>query len=128
VKKIDELSENSMKVQRMTEEGYDVLEVQIPCLLTVVKEINTPRVPSFKGKMKAKKAEIQVWGKNDLELDDKYLGLDGSPTQVVKIFSPAQKDKGGKIFSIDQVDEAVREIAEALQSSSVEEEKEEVTL
>jgi len=48
VKKIEEIAGNKAKVERMTEEGYDIVETPVPCLFTVVKEINTPRLPSLK--------------------------------------------------------------------------------
>ena len=63
----------------------------------MVKEINEPRLPSLKGKMAAKKAVIPTWKAADLNCDPKCLGLDGSPTKVVKIFTPAPR-KGGQIF------------------------------
>jgi len=78
----------------MTEEGYDILEVPFPAVFTVVKEINEPRFPSLKGKMRAKKAEIEVYSADDLGLDDASIGLNGSPTRVVKIFTPPTREKG----------------------------------
>ena len=79
------------------EDGHDVLRVPLPALFTVVKDINEPRLPSLKGKMKAKKAEITVWGAADLDVDPAELGLDGSPTRVMKIFAPELK-AGGVVF------------------------------
>lgn len=84
-------------VERMLEDGYDVVRVPLPAVVTVVKEINEPRMPSLKGKMKAKKAEITVWGSADLDVDQKELGLDGSPTRVVRVFAPEARE-GGVIF------------------------------
>ncbi len=97
VKKIEEIKDDRARVERMTEEGYDVVETPLPCLLTVVKEINTPRMPSLKGMMKAKTAKIIKWTAADIEADLQSLGLDGSPTRVVKIFTPPQR-KGGEII------------------------------
>jgi len=97
VKKIEEIKDNKARVERMTEEGYDVVETPLPCLLTVVKEINTPRMPSLKGMMKAKTAKVTKWTAADVECDPKNIGLDGSPTRVVKIFTPPQR-KGGEII------------------------------
>lgn len=94
VKKIEETNGKKAKVERMTEEGYEVLEVPLPCLITVVKEINEPRLPSLKGKMKAKSAEVKVWKASDLDCDPKSIGLDGSPTKVVKVFTPPAREKG----------------------------------
>ena len=94
VKKIAEISAETAKVERMTEEGYDVVETPLPCLFTVVKEINTPRLPSFKGMMRAKSAKIVKWTADDIAADPAALGLDGSPTRVIKIFTPEPR-KGG---------------------------------
>ncbi|NQU95233.1 MAG: electron transfer flavoprotein subunit beta/FixA family protein [Candidatus Omnitrophica bacterium] len=100
VKKIEEISEKSARVERMMEEGFEIIEIPLPCLFTVVKEINEPRLPSLKGKMKAKKAEIPKWSAEDLNCDFDKIGLDGSPTRVVKIFTPTPR-KGGEILKGD---------------------------
>ncbi|MBU1090903.1 MAG: electron transfer flavoprotein subunit beta/FixA family protein [Candidatus Omnitrophica bacterium] len=97
VKKIDEVGDNSMRVERMMEEGFEIIETPLPALLTVVKEINEPRLPSLKGMIKAKSATITTWGQKELELDSQKIGLCGSPTQVVKIFTPPQRE-GGEIL------------------------------
>ena len=78
------------------EDGYDKLETPLPAVLTVVKEINVPRLPSLRGKRNARNAELIVWNAADLELDEKTIGLNGSPTQVVKIFTPEMHKKGEK--------------------------------
>ncbi|MEW6067467.1 MAG: electron transfer flavoprotein subunit beta/FixA family protein [Nitrospirota bacterium] len=94
IRKIEDISENSIRVQRLMEDGYDIVESSLPVLLTVVKELNEPRLPSLKGKMAAKKAEIKKWGPSDIEADENRIGLKGSPTQVKKIFTPeVRKDK-----------------------------------
>jgi len=112
VKKIEEISDKLAKVERMTEEGYDVVETPLPCLLTVVKEINTPRMPSLKGMMRAKSAKPLKWAADDLEADSAALGLDGSPTRVIKIFTPEPR-KGGELLKGDTADVA-KELVELL--------------
>ncbi len=97
VKKIEDIKDSLMRAERMTEEGYDIIESPLPCLITVVKEINEPRLPSLKGKMRAKKAEIKKLEAKDLDADPDLLGLKGSPTKVVKIFTPPPR-KGGQIL------------------------------
>ena len=72
----------------MTEDGYEVIEMPLPAVITVVKEINEPRFPSIKGKLRAKKAEITVWTTDDINADKELCGLKGSPTQVMKTFVP----------------------------------------
>jgi electron transfer flavoprotein beta subunit len=97
VKKIEDIKDSLMRAERMTEEGYDIVESPLPCLITVVKEINEPRLPSLRGKMRAKKAEIKKLQAKDLDADPDLLGLKGSPTKVVKIFTPPPR-KGGQIL------------------------------
>lgn len=112
VKKIEDIKDNKAKVERMMEEGYDVVETPLPCLFTVVKEINTPRLPSLRGMMKAKSVKITKWTADDIGADPKSIGLDGSPTRVVKIFTPAPR-KGGEMLRGDTIDIA-KEVVELL--------------
>ena len=97
VKKIEDIKDSFIRAERMTEEGYDIVESPLPCLITVVKEINEPRLPSLKGKIRAKKIEIRKLEAKDLDADPDSLGLKGSPTKVVKIFTPPPR-KGGQIL------------------------------
>jgi electron transfer flavoprotein beta subunit len=97
VKKIEEVNEKSMRVERMLEEGYEIIETPLPALLTVVKEINEPRIPSLKGLIRAKSAKITMFTQKELGLDPQQIGLCGSPTQVVKIFTPTPR-VGGQIL------------------------------
>ena len=94
VKKVEEANEKSMRVERMMEEGFEIIETPLPALITVVKEINEPRIPSLKGLMRAKSAKIITYSQKDLNLDPQNIGLCGSPTQVVKIFTPPQRAGG----------------------------------
>ena len=109
VKKIEEVKEKSLRVERMMEEGFEIIEAPLPALLTVVKEINEPRFPSLKGMMRAKSAQITHWSQKDLNLDAQKIGLCGSPTQVVKIFTPPQR-VGGQILTGD-TQEVVEKLA-----------------
>lgn len=94
VRKIEEVDDKHIVAERLLEEGYEVIESPLPCLLTVVKEINNPRLPSLKGKMAAKKAQITTWSAKDLGCEAGKLGLEGSPTKVVKIFTPPAREGG----------------------------------
>jgi electron transfer flavoprotein alpha/beta subunit len=112
VRKIEDIKDKSIRVQRLMEEGYDIVESTLPVLLTVVKELNEPRLPSLKGKMAAKKAEIKKWNLSDIQADENKTGLKGSPTQVKNIFAPeAKKDRKmleGK--PEEQVDALIQEL------------------
>jgi electron transfer flavoprotein alpha/beta subunit len=112
VRKIEEVTQNSIKVQRLMDEGYDIVESSFPVLLTAVKELNEPRLPSLKGKMAAKKAVVQKWGASDIMADQNDLGLKGSPTQVKNIFNPEARS-GRKMLEGDieeQVDALIQEL------------------
>jgi len=93
VRKIEEIREGYIRCQRMTDDGYEVIEMPLPALITVVKEINEPRLPSLKGMMRAKKAVIPVWTAEDIGADKNKCGLKGSPTQVIKTFVPVHDVK-----------------------------------
>ena len=112
IRKIEDVKPDSIKVQRMMDEGYDIVESSLPVLLTVVKELNQPRLPSLKGKMAAKKAEIKKLGHKELEIDEKDTGLKGSPTQVKNIFAPEARSER-KILA-GNIEEQVNQLAEEL--------------
>ncbi|MDD4223801.1 MAG: electron transfer flavoprotein subunit beta/FixA family protein [Candidatus Cloacimonetes bacterium] len=99
VRGIEELTDREITLQRLMEDGYDRLKLKLPAVITVVKEINTPRLPSLRGKRNARTAELKVWNADDLGLDEKEIGLNGSPTQVVTIFTP-KHDKQTEKFSV----------------------------
>lgn len=118
IRKIEQIDEDgTIIVERLLEDGYVRLKSKLPILLTVVKEINEPRLPSLKGKMAAKKAEIQIWNHENIDLDPQRIGLTGSPTQVMKIFTPP-KPSGGKIFEGD-VRQAVADLLGELRSAGI---------
>jgi electron transfer flavoprotein beta subunit len=97
VRKVEEVGESAIRVERMMEDGYDVVEMAMPALITVVKEINEPRMASLKGKMRAKKAQIAHITAADLHADEERIGLKGSPTQVLRSFVPERKSGGEKV-------------------------------
>lgn len=112
VKKIEEIDTNHARVQRMTEEGYEIIETPLPALFTVVKEINEPRLPSLKGKIKARSAQIKLLTAKDLNVEERFIGLNGSPTQVIKIFTPPPRT-GGEILT-GTAEEVVEKLFEVL--------------
>ncbi len=105
-------SERALRVERLVEEGYQVLELALPALVTVVKEVAAPRLPTLRGKKRSKAAEIPVWGSKDMDLEVSYLGLKGSPTKVVKVATP-KVTRGGTILVADD-EEAVSDAVEQL--------------
>lgn len=97
VRKVEEVSETKIRLERMMEDGYEVVEMPLPGLITVVKEINVPRMASLKGKMRAKKAVVTVLDAEKLKPDMEKIGLKGSPTQVLRSFVPQRKSGGEKV-------------------------------
>jgi electron transfer flavoprotein beta subunit len=78
-------------VRRNIEYGYVRVEARLPLLLSVVKEINTPRYATFAGILEAEQKEIQILGASDLKIDPSHVGLTGSPTKMADLFMPEMK-------------------------------------
>jgi electron transfer flavoprotein beta subunit len=114
VSQIEEIREGYIRVQRMVEEGHQVVEMPLPGVISVVKEINVPRLPSLRGLMKSKQAQIPVWTAEELGVDMNKVGLSGSPTQMVKLFHPQRTRQGellqgGPESQVGQLVERLRE-------------------
>lgn len=108
VRKIVEIRNQTIVVERALEDGYEVVETQLPALLTVVKEINEPRLPSLRGKLNAKKKEIPIWGAQELGTSRDEVGLAGSATQVIRTFTPPPR-KDRKILQ-GEVKDVIKEL------------------
>jgi electron transfer flavoprotein alpha/beta subunit len=117
IQKVREGTDKGLVVERMMDDGYDVVAVNYPVLLTVVKDINEPRVPSLKGKMRAKKAEIVRLSADDIGADPACIGLPGSPTKVVNVFPPeARAERSVLTGTLDeQLDQLVEKLLPYLQ-------------
>jgi electron transfer flavoprotein beta subunit len=87
-----------IRVERLVEEGYQTLSAPLPCLITVVKEIARPRLPTLRGKIRSMEISMPVLGSEDLELNPDFIGLKGSPTRVVRIDTP-RLTRGGRVIS-----------------------------
>ncbi|MDR2355805.1 MAG: electron transfer flavoprotein subunit beta/FixA family protein [Clostridiales Family XIII bacterium] len=82
-------------VKRALEDGYELIKIDTPCMLTAIKELNTPRYMSIGGIFDAVRKEIPTWGAKELGVDvNKEVGLEASPTNVFRSFTPAPKGKG----------------------------------
>ena len=97
VSQVEEIADGQMRVQRMVEGGHEVIQTPLPALITVVKEINVPRLPSLRGMTKSQSAVIPVWTVEEMGVDPGRVGLSGSFTRVVKVFSP-QRTCQAEIF------------------------------
>jgi electron transfer flavoprotein beta subunit len=88
VSRIEEIKDRYLRVNRMVEEGHEVIETTLPAVITVAKEINVPRLPSLRGIAKSKSATVTTWGIQELGVAASMVGLAGSSTQVIKVFFP----------------------------------------
>jgi electron transfer flavoprotein beta subunit len=94
---IIEVKDNSIVVTMDMPNTIETVEVKYPCLLTVEKDINQPRLPSYKKKVETKDREIKTISlKNFEDQNEKRYGLNGSPTQVERIFPPVHDIKREK--------------------------------
>ncbi len=96
------IGEGTVTVERLVETGREVLEMQLPGVLTVVKEIGDPRLPTLRGKQRARAAEVPKWTPAELDVDAARLGLNGSPTRVVKIHKPTIARHCEKLVAVDE--------------------------
>ena len=88
VAEIEEMNETACVVRKMTDDGYVRLRVKLPALLTVLKEINIPRLPSISGVLRGEKAEVARMSREDTGIDAGKTGLKGSATRVVRTERP----------------------------------------
>lgn len=94
---VSDLNINGNKIiaNRNIEEGSYVIKSKMPILLTAIKELNEPRYPSIDGIYKAHREKtIDIWTAKDLDIDEKKIGLNGSPTNVKKSFTPSVSFEG----------------------------------
>ena len=88
VQKVDAGDGTTVRVERLLEDGYEVLDVQAPCVVTVSNEANRPRYPTLKGIMAAGKKKIPTWNASELGVDTAKTGVAGSLTKVTRLFIP----------------------------------------
>lgn len=94
---IMEIDEQKVKVRKQTARGFEFLRTPLPALLTVVKDINLPRMASIPGVKAGMEADICIYTAADLGADPDRCGLSGSPTQVVRTFTPQRSAEAVEI-------------------------------
>ncbi len=118
VSKVISLNSKFVRVQRSIEGGKETIEMEMPALLSVVKEINEPRIPNLSGKIKAKSQSIPKLSANEIEVDPEKTGLTGSPTRVVKVFYP-KVSRNGKVIECKDVEDAVNQLLNFMKEKGV---------
>ena len=91
----------SIVAHRAVEGGHEIVQSPLPALVCVVKEINEPRLPTLRGKITARHADIPVWGPDEIGAETSLIGLEGSPTRVVSVTYPTLA-RAGELESVDQ--------------------------
>ena len=103
---------NKMTVRRQLEDGYEVIQVNTPCLLTAIKELNEPRYMNMNNLFGETDSRIKVWNAADIDVDLSKVGLEASPTNVFRSFTPVPKGKGVMIEGDDEADLANKLLGE----------------
>ncbi len=100
VRRMREIEPDHAVVERLTDAGYEVLRVPLPAVMTVVKDLNEPRLPNLEDLFRGRFAPLKRLGRQEIAADPAQIGLDGSPTRVVEIFSPSV-ERAGRIYEED---------------------------
>ncbi len=112
-----EVEGKKARVKRLLDDRFERVEMSMPCLVTVVKQINDPRHASLKGVMKARKAEIPTLSAEEIGADPERCGLNGSPTNVVRIFTPQRTRRAERLEG--ETPEMVATLVEKLRTDKV---------
>jgi len=116
-KKID-ITDGKARVERVTPDGYDVIEVSLPALITVSNELGEARYPTIKGIMTAKQKEPIVWKPADIGIDPSQTGAAGRRTKLLKLFQPVKEGKC-EIVEAESPEEAGAILATKLREAKV---------
>jgi len=117
VNRIEEMSDGQMRVQRMIDEGHEVIQAPLPAVITATKDINVPRLPSLRGIAKSESAVIPVWNSQELGADPARVGLSGSFTRVIKVFFP-ERTHQAEVFQ-GELEEQVDRLVDKLKSAGL---------
>ncbi|MDO8671898.1 MAG: electron transfer flavoprotein subunit beta/FixA family protein [Dehalococcoidia bacterium] len=113
-----EVSDATATIQRVVDDGYEVIEVPLPVVISVSNEINTPRYPTLKGIMTAARKQLIVWKAADLGLDPSSVGAAGVRSKLVKLFVPVREGKCD-IMEGETVEEMAANLAKALRAAKL---------
>lgn len=106
------------RVERVTADGYEAIEVSLPALITVSNELGEARYPTIKGIMAAKRKEPIVWKPADIGVDPAQLGASGRRAKLVKLFQPVREGKC-EIMPGETPEEAAANLALKLRAAKV---------
>ena len=113
-----EVLDDKVKVERVVTDGYEVIEVSTPVLITVSNELGEPRYPKLKGIMAAAKKEVPTWNAQDIAADTSKLGASGARTKLLKLFVPVKEAKC-EIIEGESPEEAASNLALKLREAKL---------
>lgn len=121
IRRIISASPEGLRVERLVEGGVETLWVPLPAVLTVVKDVASPRLPTLRGLQRARQSTIPTWGPDEIEARVDWIGLQGSPTRVVKIERPqvSRKAELRRIKDAADVDRAASDLVAFLRQRSL---------
>jgi len=117
VRRILEASEEALVLERLTDWGDESLRVRLPAVLTVLKDLNFPRLPSLVSQMKARRCAVEQWGPGQIGGDQEQFGLTGSPTRVVRVSTPPPR--GACVIWEGESEETAAKLAQALKRKAL---------
>jgi electron transfer flavoprotein beta subunit len=112
------VNDSKARVERVTADGYEVIEVSLPALITVSNELGEARYPTIKGIMAAKRKEPVVWKPGDIGVETSQLGATGRRTKLLKLFQPVREGKC-EIIEGENPEEAAASLALKLREAKV---------
>jgi electron transfer flavoprotein beta subunit len=118
IDKILEVTNEYVKVKRIIEGGYMTLKVKLPAILTIAGTTYTPRIPTLRDVIKARSKPITTWSLDDVGGDPSKVGLQGSPTKLLRMWQAEMKRKG-KIITDPDPDKAVDKLLEELKKDGI---------
>ena len=113
-----EIVDNKARVQRVTDEGYEVIDISLPAVITLSNELGTPRYPNMKGIMTAKKKEPIIWKPADIGVEAAKVGAAGRRSKLLKLFQPVREGKC-EIVTGETPEEAAAKLAVKLREAKV---------
>ena len=113
VRAVREITPGHAVVERLTDTGHEVLRTSLPAVMTAVKDLNEPRKPNLEDLHRSRFAHVRRLDAQAVGADPRETGLDGSPTRVLRIFSPPPKSSG-KLFK-DDIEAGIAEAVEMLE-------------
>ncbi len=114
-----EYKDGKVRVKKESDEGYEIIEPQMPCLITVTKNTYELRFPTLKMKLKANKTDIPEITAADIDINLEYAGLSGSPTKVRKSFTPELKQNGVILEVREDTDAVVNNLLDLLSDAKI---------